>query len=37
MAVIEMQPPHLSVGPLVWLKKNLFSTWYNALFTIVAL
>ena len=37
MAVIDIQPPRLSVGPLVWLKKNLFSTWYNALFTIVAL
>lgn len=37
MAVIEMQPPRLSVGPFAWLKKNLFSTWYNALLTFVAL
>ena len=37
MAAIEMQPPHLNVGPLAWLKKNLFSTWYNALLTLLAL
>jgi general L-amino acid transport system permease protein len=36
MAAIEMQPPRLSVGPFAWLKKNLFSTWYNALLTILA-
>jgi general L-amino acid transport system permease protein len=32
---LELQPPHLSIGPLGWLKKNLFSTWYNALLTVV--
>lgn len=37
MAVIEMQPPRLTVGPFAWLRKNLFSTWYNILFTLVAL
>lgn len=37
MAAIEMQPPRLTVGPLAWLRKNLFSTWYNALFTFLAL
>ncbi|HXF84324.1 MAG TPA: amino acid ABC transporter permease [Anaerolineales bacterium] len=37
MAVIEMQPPRLSVGPLAWLRKNLFSTWYNVLLTFAAL
>jgi general L-amino acid transport system permease protein len=37
MAAIEMQPPRLSVGPFVWLRKNLFSTWYNVLLTVVAL
>jgi len=36
MAVIEMQPPRLSVGPLAWLRKNLFSTWYNVLLTFLA-
>ena len=37
MAAIEMPPPRLTVGPLGWLKKNLFSTWYDALLTILAL
>jgi general L-amino acid transport system permease protein len=36
MAAVEMRPPPLAVGPLAWLRKNLFSTWYNALFTIGA-
>lgn len=30
-----LQPPRLTIGPLAWLKKNLFSSWYNALLTIV--
>lgn len=30
-------PPRTSVGVLGWLKKNLFSTWYNTLLTIVTL
>lgn len=33
MTVMESQPPRLTVGPLAWLRKNLFSTWYNAAFT----
>lgn len=37
MAVMEMHPPRLSVGPFAWLRKNLFSTWYNVLLTFVAL
>ena len=37
MAVIEMQPPRLSIGPLAWLRKNLFSTWYNAALTLAVL
>lgn len=37
MAVIEMQPPRLTLGPFAWLRKNLFSTWYNVLLTFVAL
>jgi len=28
-------PPRTSIGLLGWLKKNLFSTWYNALLTII--
>ena len=30
-------PPPMSVGVLGWLRKNLFSTWYNALLTLVSL
>ena len=37
MAAIEMQPPQLTVGPFAWLRKNLFSTWYNVLLTFLAL
>lgn len=37
MAAIEIQPPRLTVGPLAWLKKNLFSTWYNIVLTFAAL
>jgi general L-amino acid transport system permease protein len=29
-------PPRTEVGVLGWLKKNLFSTWYDAIITIVA-
>jgi general L-amino acid transport system permease protein len=28
--------PPLYLGPLDWFRKNLFSTWYNALLTVVA-
>jgi general L-amino acid transport system permease protein len=31
------RPPALSVGPIGWLRANLFSTWYNALLTILIL
>ena len=34
--VLEMKPPRLTVGPLAWLRKNLFSTWYNVLLTLLA-
>ena len=30
-------PPRMSVGILGWLRKNLFSTWYNALLTLLSL
>jgi general L-amino acid transport system permease protein len=32
----EMKPPVTVVGPVAWLRKNLFSTWYNALLTLLA-
>ena len=35
--VKEVPPPVTVVGPLAWLRKNLFSTWYNALFTVLIL
>jgi len=37
MATVEMPPPRLTVGPFAWLRKNLFSTWYNAALTFAAL
>ena len=37
MAEIEMKPPVLTVGPLAWVRKNLFSTWYNVLLTALAI
>ena len=33
----EIKPPRTNVGLLGWLKKNLFSTWYNVLLTIFSL
>lgn len=33
---VEMRPPPLVVGPLAWLQKNLFSTWYNIALTLLA-
>jgi general L-amino acid transport system permease protein len=37
MAVIEVKPPVLTVGPLAWVRKNLFSTWYNIALTLLAM
>lgn len=37
MAAVEMRPPRLSVGPIAWLRKNLFSTWYNVVLTFVGI
>lgn len=31
-----LKPPATQVGVLGWLRQNLFSTWYNALLTLVA-
>jgi general L-amino acid transport system permease protein len=33
----EVQRPLRSLGPVAWLRKNLFNTWYNAILTFVAL
>ncbi len=33
----EIKPPRTEVGILGWLKKNLFSTWYNIVLTIIAI
>jgi len=38
MAVIDtvkIKPPQTTIGPLAWLRKNLFSTWYNILLTLL--
>ncbi len=37
MAEIEMRPPVTVAGPWAWLRKNLFSTWYNVALTLLAL
>jgi general L-amino acid transport system permease protein len=37
MATISEKPPATEVGVLGWLKKNLFSTWYDALLTMGSL
>jgi general L-amino acid transport system permease protein len=37
MTAISEKPPTTEVGVLGWLKKNLFSTWYDILLTIGAL
>ncbi len=40
MAVIDtvkMKPPQTTIGPLAWLRKNLFSTWYNILLTLLGI
>jgi general L-amino acid transport system permease protein len=37
VAAVDLRPPRLVIGPLAWLRKNLFSTWYNALLTFGAL
>jgi general L-amino acid transport system permease protein len=36
MAAAEVKPPVLTIGPLAWLRKNLFSTWYNFALTVFA-
>ena len=33
----EIKPPSESKSILQWLKENLFNTWYNALFTLLAI
>lgn len=34
---LPLQPPHFSLGAAGWMRKNLFSTWYNVVLTVVAL
>ena len=36
MDTVEMRPPRLVIGPLAWMRKNLFSTWYNVALTLLA-
>ena len=39
MAIVTetLKPPILQIGALGWLRKNLFSSWFNSLLSIVAL
>ena len=31
------KPPVISIGFIGWVKRNLFSTWYNTIFTILGI
>ena len=31
------KPPKVQKGVIIWIKDNLFSTWYNSIFTIFGL
>ena len=33
---VEIKPPITVVGPLAWVRKNLFNTWYNVVLTFLA-
>ena len=33
---VDLKPPRLTVGPLAWLRKNLFNSWYNVALTLLA-
>lgn len=37
MKTVSEAPPKREVGALGWIRKNLFSTWYNTLITLAAL
>lgn len=34
-SIPDERPPSNTVGPVAWLRNNLFNTWYNALLTIL--
>jgi len=36
-AQIKSSAPPAALGPLQWLKKNLFSTWFNTILTLISL
>ena len=36
-ATPTIRRPDRRIGPLSWIRKNLFNTWYNAILTIIAL
>ena len=33
----QLSPPTTEINPLYWLQKNLFSTWYNSVLTIISI
>lgn len=35
MTVETLPPPSSSIGPIAWLRANLFSSWFNSLLTVV--
>ena len=36
-SIPDERPPASTVGPVAWLRNNLFNTWYNALLTVLIL
>ena len=33
----ELERPETTIGPITWVRKNLFNNWYNSLLTLLAL
>jgi general L-amino acid transport system permease protein len=36
-ALPTMRPPRVMVGPIAWMRENLFSTWTNSILTVIGL
>jgi general L-amino acid transport system permease protein len=36
-ALPAMKPPRVMVGPIAWMRENLFSTWTNSILTVIGL
>lgn len=36
LPTVEAGPPKLSIRPVIWVRKNLFDTWYNSILTLLS-